>query len=298
MPQENLKRAYPSETYFEPKPYLIPCRFFHSNMYKYQGLVIHQSHDDEGIIEVVENNGERALHFGSSARQSSMSLADPNRLHSLYARAMMALLLFHDQPDEVLMIGLGGGTIAKFLLHQFEDCQLKIVEFRSSVLKIARSHFGLPFDPRLKIKIGCGAQHVRQQSRDHAELYDLMMIDAYDATGMASEVSSEVFFDDCHRLLNKNGLLVINLWGTDKALFQQVAWNLGRIFERRVLYLPVRNRGNVIGFAFGEDFPKHSLKQLVDKAKQLEQQYQLEFPLFLQDFRRYNPSAIQRVFKK
>ncbi|WP_306305967.1 hypothetical protein [Methylomonas koyamae] len=44
-------------------------------MYKYEGLVIHQSHDDEGVIEVVENNGERALHFGSPARQSSMLIA-------------------------------------------------------------------------------------------------------------------------------------------------------------------------------------------------------------------------------
>jgi spermidine synthase len=267
-------------------------------MYKYDGLVIHQSHDDEGIIEVVENNGERALHFGSPARQSSMLLADPNRLHSLYARAMMALLLFNDDPHEVLMIGLGGGTIAKFMLHQFPDCRLKVVEFRSSVLKVARSHFGLPFDPRLKIKIGCGAQHVLQQSREHGELYNLMMIDAYDDAGMAPEVSSERFFDNCRTLLAKDGLLVINLWGTDKSMFQQVSWHMGRVFNWRILYLPVRTRGNVIGFAFGESFPKPSMKDLIDKAKDLEQQYHLEFPIFLQDFKRNNPSAINRVLNK
>ncbi len=267
-------------------------------MYKYEGLVIHQSHDDEGIIEVVEQNGERALHFGSPSRQSSMLLADPNRLHSLYARAMMALLLFHDQPREVLMIGLGGGTIAKFMLHQFPDCHLKIVEFRSSVLKVARSHFHLPFDPRMKIKIGCGAQHVLQQSREHAELYDLIMIDAYDHAGMAPEVSSERFFDNCRTLLTKNGLLVINLWGTDKELFQQVTWNMGRLFNWRILFLPVRGRGNIIGFAFAENFPKLNLKDLQAKAKQLDQQYQLEFSTFLQDFRRYNASVLNRVMQK
>ena len=267
-------------------------------MYKYDGLVIHQSHDDEGIIEVVENNGERALHFGSSARQSSMLLADPNRLHSLYARAMMALLLFNEHPRHVLMIGLGGGTIAKFLLHQFADCRLKVVEFRGGVLKVARSHFGLPFDPRLKIKIGCGAQHVMLQSREHAELYDLIMIDAYDAEGMAPEVSSERFFDHCRTLLSKNGLLVINLWGTDKELFQQVTWNMGRIFNWRLLFLPVRGRGNVIGFAFGDEFAKPSFKALLNKAQQLEQQYHLEFPTFMQDFKRNNPSVINRVFNK
>jgi spermidine synthase len=267
-------------------------------MYKYDGLVIHQSHDDEGIIEVVDKEGERALHFGTHARQSSMLLADPNRLHSLYARAMMGVLLFNDNPRHVLMIGLGGGTIAKFLLHQFPQCQLKVVEFRSSVLKVARSHFGLPFDPRLKIKIGCGAQHVMQQSRHHNELYDLIMVDAYDDTGMAPEVSSERFFDHCRTLLSKNGLLVINLWGTDKPLFQQVSWHMGRIFNWRMLFLPVRNRGNIIGFAFGDDCPKPSIKQLMIKAQQLEQRYQLDFPLYVQDFKRNNPSIINRVLSQ
>lgn len=266
-------------------------------MYKYDGLVIHQSHDDEGIIEIVDQEGVRALHFGSHARQSSMLIAEPDRLHSLYARAMMGGLLFHDNPREVLMIGLGGGTIAKFLLHQFADCRLKVVEFRSSVLKVARSHFGLPFDPRLKVKIGCGAQHVRIESREQEELYDLLMIDAYDHAGMAPEVSSQSFFDNCRTLLSKDGLLVINLWGTDKELFQQVTWNLGLAFDKRILFLPVRNRGNIIGFAFGEQMPKPSMKQLIDKAKLLEQRYQLEFPTFVQDFRRNNPTVLNRVIK-
>ncbi|OAI19471.1 spermine synthase [Methylomonas lenta] len=267
-------------------------------MYKYDGLVVHQSHDDEGIIEIVDKEGVRALHFGSHSRQSTMLLSDPNRLHSLYARAMMALLLFNDAPKDVLMIGLGGGTIAKFMLHQFSDCRLKVVEFRSSVLKVARSHFALPFDPRLKIKIGCGAQHVLQQSRAHDGLYDLVMIDAYDHAGMAPEVSSELFFDNCRTLLTKNGLLVINLWGTDKALFKQVTWNLGRVFGGRMLFLPVRTRGNIIGFAFAEDFPKLSMKALSENAIRLEQQYQLEFPTFIQDIKRNNTSAINRVINK
>lgn len=267
-------------------------------MYKYDGLLIYQSHDDQGIIEVVDNNGERTLHFGSPARQSSMLLADPNRLHSLYARAMMALLLFHDSPKDVLMIGLGGGTIAKFMLHQFPNCRLSIIEYRRSVLKIARSHFGLPFDPRMKIKIGCGAQHVHYQARENQELHDVIMIDAYDHAGMVPEVSRLKFFDDCRTLLKKDGLLVINLWGTDKALFQQVAWNLGRVFEWRILFLPVRNRGNIIGFAFGEGCPKASMKALTAKAKHLEQRYQLEFPLYLQDFKRNNASTIKRVINQ
>ncbi|MGY6277721.1 spermine/spermidine synthase domain-containing protein [Methylomonas sp. MgM2] len=267
-------------------------------MYKYDGLVVHQSHDDEGVIEIVDKNGERALHFGSTARQSSMLLSEPNRLHSLYARAMMSLLLFYDHPKEALIIGLGGGSLAKFLLHHFADCHLNIVEYRSSVLKVARSHFGLPFDTRMKIKIGCGAQHVLNQARAQKELHDLILIDAYDHAGMSAEVSSINFFDHCRTLLTKDGLLAINLWGTDKELFQQVSWNLGQVFQWRLLFLPVRKRGNIIGFAFGERHAKPNMKELTEKAKLLEQRYQLEFPLYLQDLKRSNPRGINRIINK
>jgi spermidine synthase len=267
-------------------------------MYKYDGLLVHQSHDDEGVIEIIEKEGVRALHFGSHSRQSTMLLADPNQLYSLYARAMMGLLLFNDSPKDILMIGLGGGTITKYLLHQFSECTIKVVEFRHSVLKVARSHFALPLDSRLKVKIGCGAEHVNNQSLLHSDQHDLIIIDAFDHEGMAPEVSSERFFDGCRTLLTNDGLLAINLWGTNKDQFQEVAWNMGRVFEWRILFLPVRKRGNIIGFAFGENMPKPTMKQLQLKAKQLEQQYQLEFPTFVQDFKRNNNKVLNRVIKK
>ncbi len=267
-------------------------------MYKQNGQLVYQNHDDEGVIEIIDSNGVRALHFGSASRQSTMLLADPNQLHSLYARAMMGLLLFNESPQDILMIGLGGGTITKYLLHQFPQCKINVVEFRRSVLKVARSHFGLPLDPRLKVKIGCGANHVNRQSLQYSDRHDLIMVDAFDHEGMAPEVSSERFFDACRTLLTDDGLLAINLWGTDKDLFKQVAWNMGRVFEWRLLFLPVRKRGNIIGFAFGEGIPKPTMKELQLKAKRLEQQYQLEFSTFIQDIKRNNNTGLNRVIKK
>lgn len=267
-------------------------------MYKYDGLLVHQTHDEEGSIEVIDKKGERALHFGSHSRQSSMLLADPNQLNSLYAQAMMGLLLFNDSPKDILMIGLGGGTITKYLLHHFAECTIKVIEYRSSVLKVARSHFELPRDPRLKVKIGCGGEYISTQSKLAEEQHDLMVIDAFDHQGMALEVSSEKFFDGCRTLLKDDGLLAINLWGTNKDLFQEVTWNMGRVFEWRILFLPVRKRGNIIGFAFRENAPKYSMKELREKANLLEQKYQLNFPQFVKDFKRNNTTVLNNVIKK
>ena len=86
-------------------------------MHRYGGIVIHQSRDEHGTIEVVEDGAYRSLHFGSEPKQSSMELHNPIRLALTYTRAMTAALLFNDAPRSVLLIGLGGGSLAKFLLH-------------------------------------------------------------------------------------------------------------------------------------------------------------------------------------
>lgn len=266
-------------------------------MYKYDGQVVYEVHDDEGIIEVVDTKRERALHFGSSARQSSMLLDEPERLNSLYAKSMMAVLLFNANPSNILMIGLGGGTLAKFLLRQFPECQIKVIEFRKTVLKVARSHFNLPFDARLKVKIGCGGHHVLIASRESESRYDLMMVDAYHHDGMADEVSSELFFDNCRTLLSEEGILVINLWGTDKLAFESVSWNMEKIFEGKILFLPVRKRGNIIGLAFKNFPPKQSLKWYQEKATELEHLYALDFSLFLLDLKRRNNNRFNQVIQ-
>jgi len=267
-------------------------------MHKYDGLIVHETFDEEGRIEIVDKEGVRALHFGSKSRQSSMLIDQPDELHSLYARTMMGLLLFNDRPENILMIGLGGGTIAKYLLNQFSECKIKVIEYRNSVLKVARSHFGLPRDSRLKIKIGCGGEYISTQSKLAEQKHDLIVIDAYDHEGMAIEVSSENFFDGCRTLLKDDGLLAINLWSNKKDLFQQVAWNMGRVFEWKILFLPVRKRGNIIGFAFRENAHQYTMKELKEKAKQLEKQYQIEFPIFVKDFKRNNTSVLNKVLKK
>ncbi|CAA9890300.1 conserved hypothetical protein [Candidatus Methylobacter favarea] len=268
-------------------------------MHKYNGRVVHQSHDEDGIIEIVEIEGVRSLHFGSDSRQSSMLLTNPDKLVLGYVRAMTSWLLFKDSlADEVLIIGLGGGSLTRHLLQHFPDCRLKAIESRKSVVKIARSYFNLPYDPRLKIIIGDGGQYVRPRTETHQERYSLLLIDAFDHDGMAQSLCSEAFFDACKLLLKKDGLLVINLWGgAGNPLFQTCALWIGRIFNWKILFLPVQGRGNIICLAFNENFPLFSMKYLRTRALALEQKYQIEFPTFLKDIKKHNASTLHEVIK-
>jgi len=265
-------------------------------MYKYDGLVIYQSHDDEGVLEVVENNGIRSLHFGSSARQSSIALRNPDALELPYIRAMMSWILFNELVKNVLIIGLGGGSLARYLLFHFPECQLRAIEYRADVVKIARSHFGLPLDSRLKVIVGDGGQYLKQQSLAYENQYDLILIDAFDVDGLADSIASIAFFDACKVLLNSEGILSINLWESQAIYGTCISW-LERVFDDKVLMLPVRNRGNMIGFAFNQATPRFDLKAMKTRAVELEQQYQIEFPKFIKDFVKQNQHNLNTVIK-
>ncbi|MEI7950172.1 MAG: fused MFS/spermidine synthase [Gammaproteobacteria bacterium] len=261
-----------------------------SSLYRYNGLLVAEYEDDAGTIEVVEQNGIRRLHFGSGALQSCMSLSDPGHLCANYERTLMALLLFNSAPARTLMIGLGGGSLVRFLLQHNEHGHLHVVELRPQVGEVARNHFLLPdADARLQLTFGCGARHVAQQSARQAGSYQVIVVDAYQAAGMAPAVTSEEFFRHCHRLLSDQGLLVINLWRSEKTLLATITRHLTSVFNGRVHFIGVRDSDNMIGFAFAAGYPPRALHQLEAEARSLQQRLRLDFADYLQDLKLSDP---------
>ncbi|MDD1611626.1 MAG: spermine synthase [Methylococcaceae bacterium] len=264
-------------------------------MYKVKGRLVYQSHDDDGVIEVVEQNGVRSLHFGSSARQSSLRLDDPENLELAYLRAMNSWMLFKDAPEHGLLLGLGGGSLARHLLYHFPDCRLVAVEYRKDVVKVARSHFGLPLDHRLKVILDDGGQYVRSRTETLRDFFGLLFVDIFDHDGMSPSLSNIAFFDACRALLKDDGMLIVNLWNTDKALFASYCDWLKEAFDERMLLLPVKTHDNVIALAFNQSTPLYSLKALRGRAEALEQVYRIEFSSFLKTLIKSNRSVINRV---
>lgn len=267
-------------------------------MYKYDGLIVHQSHDDDGILEVIEHNGVRSLHFGSSSLQSCFQPDAPDQLVLDYVRAMTAGLLFKTDLNEVLMIGLGGGSLARFILQHFPDCRITALESRCRVVEIARRHFDLPLDTRLTIIIEDGGHFCRRQSDDLQGYFSLLLIDAFDHDAMSSSLGSMAFFDACRNLLQPDGMLVINLWKSDKPLFETFVQWLHQAFDGRILLLPDERSDNVIVLAYNNFRGKYRLTKLRTRALNLESQYGIDFPGYLRALIKNNPDTLQRLIKK
>ncbi len=262
----------------------------------YGGTVRHQAHSDEGVIEVVDLGDTRSLHFGTFPRQSSMSLSVPHRLELGYTQTMMACLLFNPTPRRVLVIGLGGGSVVKFLLHHFPNCKIDVVEYRVDVIAVAQDFFEVPSKnqvARLTIHHGDGGDFIRQQDEGK---YDLLLVDAYDETGMTESVAAQGFFDDCAAVLSTEGVMSMNLWGSEHALFDQTMTRINTSFKNQTMHLPVKNKGNVACLATKQAITQANLKTLRNSAQTQGLELELDMLGFVHQLQRQNTSFIKRIF--
>ena len=251
-------------------------------MGKYGGSVRHIRQDEFGPIEVVEMLGLRSLHFGTSTRQSSQYLAEPERLEMPYLRAMLAGLAFAPDPRRCLMLGLGGGSLAGFILRHCPEARIDAVEYRPALVEVARDYFGLPESPRLRIHLADAHAYLQHLQPASEGGYDLILVDLFDEHGLAPCVIRDDFHAALAGALAPVGVLTVNLWSGASEPFRVAMRSLQRHFPMAHGTLPVLGRGNVIGVGLGDQARTARPKVLLERAKSIEQQTGIEFSRLLQ----------------
>lgn len=248
---------------------------------RYGGTLTHYRRDEDGPIEVVEIHGVRNLHFGTRSRQSAMSLAEPEQLELPYVRAMLAGLLFTGEPRRALVLGIGGGSLAGFLFHQFPQCRVDAVELRPAVVEVAHRYFHLPHDPRLCVHIGDAGEYITRAAATQSGIYDHIFVDIFVSQGLARPAQEDAFFDAASHLLHPEGMFAINLWGTHPLTLRHVLSLIRRWFEGAPMRLPVAVNGNVIAYGRGSAVSIPRQEVLLQRARQLEVRLGIAFPRLL-----------------
>ncbi len=256
----------------------------------YTGQVVYSTQDEDGIIDVVDENGVRSLQFGTTARQSTMVRRHPDRLALSYTHCMMMALLFGEiPPSRALLLGVGGGSLAKFLLRQVPGVRIDAVEKRSKVVEVARAYFGLPRDERLIVHVGDGYCFLEDADADPTRsAYDLVLVDLHIGDGMAPVVHRADFWALCRRRLSAAGVVSANLWfGYREEEEAQARRHLEAEFPDGVFYLPVAGKRNCIALAFAHA-PEGDRRVLEQRAAAWRDQCGVDLPSLLDDLIRHN----------
>ncbi|MEO8007778.1 MAG: fused MFS/spermidine synthase [Betaproteobacteria bacterium] len=219
-----------------------------------------------------EYRGELSLHFRLQTIQSRMRREAPDELVLDYTRAMMSFLLFQPAPARIAMIGLGGGSMAKYCLRYLPTVDISAIEINPEVIAL-RSQFAIPDDSqRFRVICGDGADYVRETS----DRMDALIVDGFDAGGQPPQLCSQEFYDQCHARLSETGVLVTNLWGNDVQYGACIS-RLRNSFDNQVVAVSAEDPENKIVFACkGTGFPPPE-RDFLGRACELNAAHRIDF---------------------
>lgn len=236
-----------------------------------------------------EEGRVRYLHFGSPWIQGAMHLNRPNEIVFEYVQQMMAWLLFLDQPQRIVQLGLGAAALTKFCYHHFAQSDVLAVELNPEVITAAHSMFRLPpDDARLTLVQADAGAFICQPH--HRHWATVIQVDLYDEHARGPVLDSVTFYRACRAALQKPGMLTVNLFGDPENLPKSLQ-NLRDAFDGRILTFAPVHQGNVVVLAFNGPALQVTWEALYERAALLEQCYGWQVTQWLSGLRMLNPQG-------
>jgi spermidine synthase len=127
---------------------------------------------------------------------------------------MFASYLYQPHPRRVLIVGLGGGAMVRFLTHHEAQVDIDAVEIDPVVVRLADQYFGVRSGGNVRVHTADAVKFVESA----ADRYDLILMDAFlrpssdtDATGVPTRLKTLEFLGRLKRTLAPGGVVAFNV---------------------------------------------------------------------------------------
>ncbi len=169
-------------------------------------------------IRVRRDENVRTLSFvrdsGEEVIESQLDLKAPHDLLIDYTRFMFLSYLFRPKQEQVLIVGLGGGSMIHFLKHYDPKVKVDVVEIDPVIVELADKYFGVRSEGNVKIITKDAFDYLKNTDKE----YDVIYMDAFlkpsrdtDDTGIPLRLKTIRFYKEIQKKLTPNGCVVFNL---------------------------------------------------------------------------------------
>ncbi len=132
---------------------------------------------------------------------------DPIALFLPYSQMMVASLALVPEPKRGLILGHGGGSLAKWLAHRWPELELDVVEFDPVVVRVAEEYFSYQPPSQHHVHVRDARAFLNSTER----MYDLMWVDAFARHMIPFHLTTVEFFAAMRDHLTPNGIMALNL---------------------------------------------------------------------------------------
>jgi spermidine synthase len=156
--------------------------------------------------------------------------ADPVALYLPYSQLMMAALALPPEPKRALILGHGGGSLAKWLARFWPDLDLDTVEVDPAVVQAAERYFSYAPARGHRVHV----KDARMFLRGTTAIYDVIWLDVFARHLIPFHLTTQEFFREVRARLHPDGVLAVNLAssgeGPDQLRAQAVVATMKTVF--------------------------------------------------------------------
>jgi len=177
--------------------------------------IIHKERSLYRDITVYEEAGTRCMRFTRrlSARQTCVSLKNRDQLVFNYTKMVLGALYLNPNPQKVLIIGVGGGTLPTTLSSMFLTAKIHAIEIDPAVIRVAKKYFDFKPGKNITVFEEDGRVFVKRAMKKGYK-YDLVILDAFDHEYIPEHLLTKEFLEEVKKTILPGGVLAANTWAT------------------------------------------------------------------------------------
>lgn len=263
-----------------------------------QGRIVHETTSAYHRIRVTDRLGLRVLTFDRT-EQTRMALVNPLQGHFEYIEFFFMPWLWNQDLENVLMIGLGGGSAQRLYAAYSPSVTVDTVEVDPVVRRVADEFFGFEAGPKQRVFIEDGRVFLRRTSTR----YDAILIDAYTegryGAAIPHHLATREFFALVRDRLTPNGVVAYNVMGSFAGWRADIVGSMYRTMKTvfpQVYLFPASESLNIV--LVGTLSPEAATPAWIQQqAAQLRSTGRMRLPTFnlrLEAFRAQPPANLEQ----
>jgi spermidine synthase len=213
-----------------------------------RGRLVWSGESRHNHIAVIERAGERQLCVNDGfAVQSFARLDGKLPIRDVWAYyALAPSYAAAASPKNLLLLGLGGGTVAEIYQRLYPDTNIVGVELDAAIVEAGRRWLGVRLDGATVI-IDDARPFVAAEAARSPGRYDVVILDAFQFPYVPFQLATAEFFASVRRCIAPGGVLMVNAgrYGEARGVVHAVARTLAAVFPH-VSQADAPNRSNTL----------------------------------------------------
>ena len=197
---------------------IAPFLATHSASAATAGRVIHKERSLYRTVLVVQDKNRLCMQFSvreDQGNQSCKDRRDPKRLVFEYAKLVFSSFLLNPEPKNILVVGLGGGTLPLAFRELLPQARIDVVEIDAAVASVAKEYFDYETTEPGKLYVQDARIFGKRAARRDLR-YDLILLDAFNGDYIPEHLMTREYLLETRELLAPEGVLLANTFSISK----------------------------------------------------------------------------------